>query len=70
VLAPNFATAMYASSWQTRFLDKVLQSAATKTTTAESTKNVEVWSKKASTNVKFEIEEIPQNFIYLFGASK
>jgi len=44
--------------------------AATKTTTAESTKNVEVWSKKASTNVKFEIEEIPQNFIYLFGASK
>ena len=25
VLAPNFATAMYTSSWQTRFLDKVLQ---------------------------------------------
>ena len=39
--------------------------AATKTTTAESTKNVEVWSKKASTDVKFEI---PHYFIYLFGA--
>ena len=25
VLVPNFATAMYTSSWQTRFLDKVLQ---------------------------------------------
>ena len=44
--------------------------AATKTTTAESTKNVEVWSKKASTDVKFEIEEIPHYFIYLFEASK
>ena len=66
VLAPNFATAMYTSSWQTRFLDKVLQMLLQqKTTTAESTKNVEVWSKKALTDVKFEIQEIPQLFFNL-----
>ena len=44
--------------------------AATKTTTSESTENVEVWSKKASTDVKFEIKEIPHYFIYLFGVTK
>ena len=39
--------------------------AATKTTTSQSTENVEVWSKKALTDVKFEIQEIPQLFFNL-----